>query len=113
MRPIAHNDQLPIPKPPDNEEIEMENDEAKSSSASFDINYAPDLNKEPHLINQEELNNPVRDLNLSKKYSQLLGSTLQGWNLFLKNTYISIYRDRHKNFSIFFPLKTSYAIAMI
>ena len=38
MRPVSHNDQLPIPKSPDNEEIEMESDEAESSSTSFDIN---------------------------------------------------------------------------
>ena len=45
MRPVSHNDKLPMPKPPDNEEIEMESDEAESSSTSSDINYAPDLNK--------------------------------------------------------------------
>ena len=35
----------------------------------------------PHLISQSELNDLVRDLNLSKIQAELLASRLRGWNL--------------------------------
>lgn len=110
MRPVSHNEELPIPKPPENfiyddAAVQMEVGEAETASTSSDINYAPDINDQPHLINQEELNDLVRDLNLSKKHSELLGSRLQGWSLLEKNTKISIYRDRHMKYSVFFSTK--------
>ena len=36
---------------------------------------------EPHLLSQGYLNYIVRDLNLSKKQAEHLGSRLKGWNL--------------------------------
>jgi len=35
----------------------------------------------PHLLSQSELNDPVKDLNLSKIQAGLMASRLQGWNL--------------------------------
>jgi hypothetical protein len=58
MRPIPHNEALPIPKPPANVIVDNEDfttDEASCSSS------------EPHLLTQGDLNDLVRDLNLSKK----------------------------------------------
>jgi len=36
---------------------------------------------QPHLLTQGALKDIVRDLNLSKKQAELLGSRLNGWNL--------------------------------
>jgi len=41
---------------------------------------------EPHLLTQGNLNDIVRDLNLSKKEAGLLGSRLKSWNLLRQDT---------------------------
>ena len=41
---------------------------------------------EPHPLTQGDLNDIVRDLNLSKKQAELLGSRLKGWNLLCQDT---------------------------
>lgn len=46
---------------------------------------------EPYRINQFDLNDLIRDLNLSKNQAELLASRLKGWNLFEKRTTISFY----------------------
>ena len=41
---------------------------------------------EPNMLTQGDLNDIVRDLNLSKKQAELLGSRLKGWNLLRQDT---------------------------
>jgi len=41
---------------------------------------------ELYLLTQRDLNDVVRDLNLSKKQAELLGSRLKGWNLLRQDT---------------------------
>jgi hypothetical protein len=62
-----------------------------------DPDFQPSTSNKPHLISQGELNDLVRDLNLSKSQAEFLGSLLQGWNLLQKNTNISIFRYRQKD----------------
>jgi len=53
----------------------------------FDPKFAgPCSSNEPHLLTQENLNDIVRDLNLSKKQAELLFPRLNGWNLLRQNT---------------------------
>ena len=59
----------------------------------------------PHLIHQSELNDLVRDLNLTKNQVEILGSRLQEWNLLSDATRISIFRTRQKDFSCYFELQ--------
>ena len=57
---------------------------------------------EPHLLTKWDLNDIVRDLNLSKKQAELLGSRLKGWNLQRQDTKVCFYRGRHEEFKDFF-----------
>ena len=43
----------------------------------------------PHLVSQSELNDPARDLSLSKIQAELLASCLQGWNLLQQGIQVS------------------------
>ena len=64
---------------------------------------------EPHspiLINQDMLNDLVRDLVLSKEKAELLGSRLKQWNLLETRTKITYYRQRQDELSSFFTTKT-------
>jgi len=58
--------------------------------------------KLPHFITQEELNDLVRDLSLSKEKTEILGSRLQEWNLLQEETKISHFRDRHSSLAAFY-----------
>jgi len=60
---------------------------------------------EPHMLTQGDLNDIVRDLNLSKKQAERLGSRLKGWNLFRQDTNVCFYRGRHEEFKDFFSQK--------
>lgn len=60
---------------------------------------------EPHLLSQRDLSNLVQDLNLSKNQSELLTSSLKGWNLLHKDTKITLDRKRHCDFEVFFSFE--------
>ena len=56
----------------------------------------------PQRFRQEELNDLVRDHNLSKAASELLASRLNDKNLLERGTKITYYRTREKNLLPFF-----------
>jgi len=68
---------------------------------------------EPHLLTQGYLNAVVRDLNLSKKQAELLGSRLKGWNLLCQDTKVCLYRRCHEEFKNFFLWKMVLCFAMM
>ncbi|KAJ4433406.1 hypothetical protein ANN_15665 [Periplaneta americana] len=81
IRPVPHGPKHPIPNPPSQLEelvlpIEQTNDLAQPSTSS-DQSCSPEHRKEPHLIQQCELNDLIRDLNLTKQQAEILGSRLQ------------------------------------
>ena len=109
MRPVPHDDNLPVPKPPADWTLESGEDDDDEREVAENMDTEGDNDPEfqppesyPHLITQPELNDLVRDLNLSKRQSELLGSRLQEWNLLAQGTKISVYRDRHEDLVKFF-----------
>lgn len=59
------------------------------------------------MISQPELNDFPKDLNLSKEKFELLVSRLQDWNLLALGTHVTYFRDRHKNFTLYFEMTES------
>ena len=94
-RPVPH-DGFPTPKPPsewttDNEAKESFSDNrhgATTSIAHKDPDFFPLTSTSPHFITQE-LNDLVRDLNLSQTQKKLLVSQLQGSNLLQKGVKVT------------------------
>ncbi|GFY34201.1 uncharacterized protein TNCV_2505041 [Trichonephila clavipes] len=64
--------------------------------------FEPRCSSEPHLLTQEDLEDLIRDLKLSKKQSEMFGSRLKGWNLLQRNTKICTYRSRHSQCKDYF-----------
>ena len=102
----AHDEELPIPEPPDVlllfEPDDEEDDRASDISAllnsedpDFDDGF---MSSKPHLISQHELNDLIRDLDLPKNKAELLGSRLQQWNLLDENVKVCKYRYLRKIF---------------
>ena len=77
---------LIVPKPPTNmtlSDSEWSDEDVGQANNNMDcdpILAGASSSDEPHLLTQGGLNDIVRDLNLSKKQAELLGSRLKGWN---------------------------------
>ena len=67
----------------------------------------------PLRFNQFELNDLVRDLNLSKETSEILASRLNEKNLLQLGTNITFYRRREKDLLPIFRRKTIWFSAMM
>ena len=96
IRPVSHGEILPVTKAPekytldsDKQEIESSASSGKFPMSSQELYIASCISHEPHFISQNELNDLVRDLELSKTKSELLGSRLQQWNLLANGVRIS------------------------
>src|ERR1043165_5708572 len=109
MRPLPHDESMPVPKPPENVNFESDSESEKSASDAGPSyvkgqgsSSSNSSTEEPHLITQADLNDLVRDLDLPKSKAQLLGSRLQQWNLLEKGTKLSFFRKRQSQFSSYF-----------
>lgn len=112
-KPIMHGEKFPVPITPQQINIETahyNSNESKSSSSSeafsescsssADPVYIPE--DEPHLLDQEELSDLIRDLGLTKEKSELLASRMRQWNLLKNETRVTVYRDRNADLLEFF-----------
>ena len=84
MRPVPHSAELPVPRPPTNMTLsDCESSDEDVGQANNNMDCDPTFagassSIEPHLLTQGNLNDIVRDLNVSKKQAELLGSRLKG-----------------------------------
>lgn len=90
-RPVSHSDEMPIPT--FHQLPELCEDENFPSDRSSDANESDSdyegTSSVPQRFNQNELNDLTRDLNLSKKASELLASRLNDKNLLEPETKIT------------------------
>jgi hypothetical protein len=105
-RPVPHSDDIPIPNRPTSfSDSEITSD--SNSSVDDDIHDAEFIaedNTAPLLMSQEDLDDLVRDLDLPKESSELLGSRLRERNFLSAGVTYSWYRNREKEFVQFFTL---------
>ena len=99
-RPVAHSDECPVPV----YAMLFDNSDngspaAQESQKDEEADFSDDT---PHPFSQNELNDLVRDLNLSKSSAELLASRLKKENLLSNGTRITFYRNRHQEFLHFF-----------
>ncbi|ESO01734.1 hypothetical protein HELRODRAFT_174719 [Helobdella robusta] len=99
-RPVAHCDDIPVPvfhKLQDISDDESSSDEDQETEEEW-----PVVDDEtPQLFSQQELNDLVRDLSLSKASAELLASRLKK-NLLSGCARITLYRNRHQEYLQFF-----------
>ena len=99
-RPVAHSDECPVPvfvmlfDDSDNGSTP-----AQESQEDEETDFSDDR---PHPFSQNELNDLVPDLSLSKSSSELLASRSKGKKLLSNGTSITFYRNRHQEFLHFF-----------
>jgi hypothetical protein len=92
LRPVPHGEGISVPEPPKECTVDSDDeDEGKSTSVSPEplastephVSHITSSVPKPHILTQDELNDIVRDLELSKRKAQLLGC-LKQWNLLEK-----------------------------
>ena len=75
---------------------------AKLPPSGAEVFKDPTVADTPHLISQAELNDLVRDLDLTEEKSEMLGSRLKQWDLLQSDVNITIYRNHHSSLIHFF-----------
>jgi len=104
LRPVLHGEGISVPEPPKESTIDSgDEDEYESTSGSPEplastephVSHGRSSASQPHILTQDELNNLVHDLVLSKSKAELLGLRLKRWNLLEKNVRISSFHSRH------------------
>lgn len=103
IAPVRHSEDLPVPSPPSRREAAASSSSTStgdSSDASFNDDLVPD--RKPYYPTQEDLNDLIRDLRLTKSNAELLTSRLQQWNLLDEGVRVSGQRKRHQTFASFF-----------
>lgn len=102
--PLPHSPDIPVPKrfsSSSSLSSFMEEEDEAGPSNSGEV-FVDEKSTEPHLINQSELNDLVRDLDLTKEKSEILGSRLKQWNLLQTGVKITTYRKRHISLATFY-----------
>lgn len=117
VKPVVHGENFPVPvtpKPVVIETVQPDLTEQKSTSnESFDEETStlldPDYisEDEPHLLDQAELNDLIRDLGLTKEKSELLASRMLQWNLLKSETKVTMYRNRNNELAKLFLKRNS------
>jgi hypothetical protein len=112
IRPAPHTVDIPVTVPPqqyilDSDEEPTENREKTPKRSTLtDVDFTADLQfNKFRRITLQELNNLIRDLDLTKRKAELLGSRLQPWKLLEENVRMSVYRKRHKDLVQFFKME--------
>ena len=76
IRPVPHTAQLPIPVPTSVNDVKPT--ETLESSETSQSEFEPDdTQRKSHCVNQKDLNDLARDLDLTKKQSEIFASRLQ------------------------------------
>ena len=102
IKPVPNSPDLPVPQPPTEKEDSFSVNACESTSTESEeepTELDPSFQHEsaPLFINQERLNDIVRDLYLSKEKAEILRSRLQQWNLLEPGTAILLFRSSYQN----------------
>jgi len=94
LRPVPNGEGISFPEPPKEFTIDSDDEGEGESTSGFPeppastephVSHGRSSVPQPHILIQEELNDLVRDLELSKSKAELLGSRLKQRNLLEKN----------------------------
>jgi hypothetical protein len=111
LRQVVHSEGIFVPETSKEFTIDSDDkDEGKLISGSPEppvstephVSHGRSSVPQPHILTQDELNDLVRDLELSKSKAELLGSRLKQWNLLKKNVRNSSFRSRDQKLAPFF-----------
>jgi hypothetical protein len=101
-RPVQHSEDVPIPSFSSLRDLSDEEEETTNVDDASGSEYEASSSDSSRLFSQCELNDLVRDLNLSKEASELLASRLKEKNCLKSEVKITAYRSREEKFLQYF-----------
>lgn len=107
-KPIPHSHSVPYPvctKRKREPSVEPDEPPVEPDEQSTADESEVELERNPKLFTQSELNDLIRDLDLSKLKSELLASRLKERNLLSPDVRVTFYRNRHKQFDKYYSTK--------
>ena len=85
--------------------LESSSSASISSEEDTDVDFdKAGTSKEPHFPNEQEMDNLIRDMGLTKENAERLTSRLKEWHLLDSTCRASKYRKRHLSFAHFFTV---------
>ena len=102
ISPVPHCEDSPIPKPPMLESLSSASASEESRDADFD---EASTSKEPHFPNQQEMDDLIRSMGLTKENAELLTSRLKD-----PTCKVTKYRKRHLSFASFFTVSQPHSL---
>ena len=99
IAPVPHSDELQIFSAAEHSSYEGERQRTSNSNESFPNE---DTEKGQYILNQEKLDDLIRELQLAKSKAECIDSRQKEWGLLLPSCKISKCRNRHEEFSPFF-----------
>ena len=113
IAPVPHSDDLPIPFPPAGEAMDEGCEEGDDVTGDDDWRCEDSSSdSDPHFPNQQEIDDLVRDLGLTKSKAELLTSRLKQWNLLDPKCRVSASRTRHAAYARFYASHRSLCYCM-
>lgn len=108
IRPVLNTSDTPAPQQPcmSSEHPAECSQQIHNDEDSGDSDFV--CSGDPRPLNQNDLNDLIRDLGLSKTASEILASRLKERNLLTNETKISYYRNREKDLLPFFTEKDNF-----
>ena len=96
IRPVPHSKEIPVPDPPNDSVVYDSDDEFEvEEGLSADENFVTKAEENtPELLSQQDLNDLVRDLNLTKHQSEVLVSRLKEKKVLTSDARITKFRFR-------------------
>jgi len=102
IRPVPHREDLPVPEPPEeyNLNSEMEEEDTEKTGPHEEEPTDPDFqgpaSESPHKLTQNELNDLVGDWDLPTVKAELLASRMKQWKYLDEGVKITLYPYRKK-----------------
>jgi len=105
LRPVPHGEGISVPEPPKEFTIDSADENEGESilgspeppaSTKPHVSHGGSSAPQLHILILDELNDLVRDLELSKSKADLPGLRFKQWNRLEKNARISSFRSRHQ-----------------
>ncbi|XP_061431765.1 uncharacterized protein LOC133357688 [Lethenteron reissneri] len=101
IAPVPHCHELPVPTPPEREQLSLE-ESSKSESEEDVVNLDYNFRGGAEERNPYYPNDLIRDLGLTKSNAELLTSRLKQWNLLDESVQFADQRKRQQPFCSFF-----------
>ena len=104
----CHTEDLPIPESP---KLELPSCTSTSSEEDKDTDFCEaSTSEESHFPNQQEIDDLIRNMGMTKENAQLLTSRLKECNLLDPTCKVSKYRKRHLSFAHFFTISQPHSL---